>query len=110
MKDLREYLKEFKGKFFGDYVEVNEPIDQGKHETAAYLYLQEENGRFPVTLFKKTKDLKGGDSKFPILHNVFATRQYIAMAVGMEPSNYRMELATHMGELQKKPVNYDVIT
>ena len=108
-KDLRSYLEWFVKKYPEEFVEVGEVIDPAHHEVAAYLKLMEDRGRFPVTIFRQVKNLKGEPSQFPLVHNILATRSFLAMTVGLEPSNYRMGLVTRLGEMQESPIDYEVI-
>jgi len=109
-KDLRSFLELITQKCPGELNEVKEVIDPAHHEVAAYLKLLEDKGRLPVTIFHQVKDLNGESSKFPLVHNVFATRPSLAMAVGLEPSDYGMGLVTRLGEMQKNPIDYEIVT
>ena len=109
-KNLRSFLELVAKKSPEDLVEVKETMDPAHHEVAAYLKLMEDRGRLPVTIFRQVKDLNGEPSQFPLTHNVFATRPHLAMAVGMEPSEYGMELIARLVEMQEKPVDYEVVT
>ena len=108
-KDLRNYLAWLAKEYPEEFVEVKEVIDPAHHEVAAYLKVMEDKGRLPVTLFQKVKNQKGEPSEFPLVYNLFATRPLCAMAIGLKPSDYRMGLVTSFGDIQKKPVDYEVI-
>jgi UbiD family decarboxylase len=108
-KDLRSYLEWLATKHPEEFMEVKEAIDPAHHEVAAYLKLLEDKGQFPVTVFRQVKNLKGEPSQFPLVHNPFATRSLCAMAIGLEPSNYRMGLVKRLVEIQDRQIDYVVI-
>ena len=108
-KDLRSYLDSFKKEFPDKFVEVKESIDPPHHEVAAYLKLLEDKGELPVTLFQNVRNVQGTSSQFPLIHNIFATRSYCALAIGLEPSDFRTGLVTRFAEIQEKPIDYEVI-
>ena len=108
-QDLRSYLKKVSSKFPKEIIEVNEAIDPPNHEAAAYIKLIEDEGKFPVVLFKNVKNIKGEKSQFPLIHNIFATRPFCAMTIGLDPSNFRTGLTTSFGEMQEKPRDYEII-
>ena len=108
-KDLRSYLTSFKKEFPDRFIEEKESIDPPHHEVAAYLKLMEDKGELPVTLFQNVKNVHGKASHFPLIHNIFATRSYCALAIGMEPSNYRTGLVTRFAEIQENPIDYEVV-
>ncbi len=108
-KDLRGYLQELSKECPEQVVELKEVIDPGHHEVAAYLKLLEDEGQLPVTIFQQPRNLKGEPSQFPLVHNIFATRSFCAMGIGLEGSNCRTGLVTSFAEMQECPVNYEVI-
>jgi len=108
-KDLQTYLAIMAEKYPEELITVQDTIDQAQHEVSAYIELLEDKRRFPIVLFEHVKNINGEQSKFPLVHNLFATRSLCARAIGLDPSNYRMALVKHFGELQGKPIDYEVI-
>ena len=108
-KNLRDYLEKLEENHPDEFIRVTEPINPSRHEIAAYLKLMEDRGKLPVTLFQNVKNQKGVSSQFPLVHNIFATRPFCAMALNLDPSQYRMELVNRFAELEINPADYNII-
>lgn len=108
-QDLSGYLHELRDKHPGQVIEVKEDIDPSQHEISAYIKLLEGKGKYPVILFQRVKNSKGGLSQFPLVHNLFATRSFCATAIGLDSSNHGMGLVSRFGEMQDNPVDYEVV-
>ncbi len=91
--DLREYLDTLEETSPGDVLHVTETVDPAHYGVTAVLQKLEELGKFPLVIFERPLDLNGEPSPFPIVSNVYATRERCAMALGLRPDQARQELS-----------------
>lgn len=89
-KDLREFLAELKEKLPEKYVEVDKEINSRFEITALLRHLEKKN-KYPVLMCNNVLNLKGkGGNR--LITNVTADRKCIAVAIGLSPENWRVEL------------------
>src|SRR5205823_4811985 len=67
-------------------------LDPNLH-VSAYVAHLERKTRYPVIRFDRVRNLEGEPSIFPIVTNCFATREAIAVALGLGPAQAGVELA-----------------
>lgn len=91
--DLRQYLAEVEETLPADLVHVTEPVDPSRYGVTAVLQRLEDLGKFPLVLFDRPLDLNGEPSPFPIMTNVYATRERCAVALGLAPEQAYQELS-----------------
>ncbi len=108
-KNLQSHLEMLAKDYPASYLGENGPIDPAHHEVSAYLKLIEDEGRNAAVLFGKPKDQNGNPSRFRLAQNLFVTRSLCALALGLPPAEYRMELTKHFGKAQNSPVDYHVV-
>lgn len=77
-KDLRGFLNKLKRNWPGEILFINRRVDP-RFELSAVLKRLEMKNQFPAVLFNQV-----GDSKIPVLSNLFATRKRLAIALGCE--------------------------
>jgi 4-hydroxy-3-polyprenylbenzoate decarboxylase len=81
-KDLLEFLK---------FLEKNNHLKRITEEVSAHLEITEISRRFlekdgPALLFERVRKSDGELSEFPVLTNLFASKERIAMALGVKDS------------------------
>src|SRR5919201_5896234 len=91
--DLRDFLENLQERLPYDFVRVERPVSPKQFEVTALLQHLENQKKFPVLFFEKPLDLNGKPSAFPLLSNVFATRQRCALSLGMKPSDGELPLS-----------------
>ena len=96
-KDLRTYLAQLEKLMPADIVHVEREIDPKFEITAVTQHLENE-GKFPLIIFDKVKNLKGELSDFKVLTNLFGTRQKVAVALDLQPDQWRMETSLAFAE------------
>ncbi len=79
-KDLRSFIQKVEKEAPEHVLRVIREIDCS-HEIPALLQQLENLGKYPMVIFENPKNLKGKKSKFPVVTNVTASRQRIAMAI-----------------------------
>jgi len=92
--DLRRFIEGVKRQT-GDLVEIDKPVKPHEFEVTALLKQLEDKHRYPMVMFTKPSDLYGKLSRFPLISNVYATRERCAVALGVDPAtpNYDVSLA-----------------
>jgi len=90
-KNLRDFIKLLKEKAPEELM-IGEKLVDPKFEACTVLRKLELANKYPMAIFKNVKDLRGGKSAFPLVINMFATRKKLALALGLEPHQWKMEL------------------
>jgi len=91
--NLRGFLERLKRLLPCDYHHVEKQIAPAQFEVTALLQHLENEKRFPVLFFENPLTVEGKPSAFPLLSNVFATRQRCALALGMNPQDEGLALS-----------------
>ena len=91
--DLRAFLDDLQERLPYDFVRIERPVSPNQFEVTALLQHLENQKKFPVLFFEKPLDLNGKPSAFPLLSNVFATRQRCALSLGMKPNESELPLS-----------------
>jgi len=80
---LRRYLEELERDSPADVIHVRSAVNPGAFEATAVLQRLEECNRYPLVVFDKPQAQNGKPSAFPLVSNVFATRERCARALGL---------------------------
>src|SRR5499426_2485357 len=91
--DLRDFLDDLQERLPYDFVRIERPVSPHQFDVTALLQHLENQKKFPVLYFEKPLDLNGRPSAFPLLSNVFATRQRCALSLGMKPNEGELPLS-----------------
>src|SRR5574342_1100622 len=91
--DLRAFLDDLQERMPYDFVRIEKPVSPKQFEVTALLQHLENQKQFPVLFFEKPLNLNGKPSVFPLLSNVFATRQRCALSLGMKPNEGELPLS-----------------
>ena len=83
VNDLRAFLEKVRRET-GDLVEVERALRPAEFEATALLKHLEERKECPAVLFRNPQDVYGKPSRFPLLSNMYATRERCALALGVE--------------------------
>lgn len=99
-KNLRTYMEEVRAAMPDEFVRVGKEVDS-RFEATTVLRKLELEGRNPLTVFEKAKDLDGNVSAHPLVFNAFSSRKKICLALGMDVDDHKMglplELANRYG-------------
>ena len=93
-KDLQSFLKEVRVQT-GDLIEIDRPVRPDDFEVTALLKQLEDRRQYPAVLFNNPIDLNGKPCAFPLLSNMYATRERCAVMLDVDPTtpNYDVSLA-----------------
>ncbi len=79
-KDMHTYLENCERDFSSDVIRVKNEVDPA-FEIPAILQQIELKKREPVIVFERVRNLKGNISTFPVIINLFGSRQRLAYAL-----------------------------
>jgi 2,5-furandicarboxylate decarboxylase 1 len=91
--DLRNFLDDLQERLSDDFVRIERTVAPHHFEVTALLQHFENQKKFPVLLFENPLAMNGERSAFPLLSNVFATRQRCALSLGMKPNEGELPLS-----------------
>lgn len=103
-KSLQTFLHELRDQSPEDLLHIDKRVDPNNYDVTAFLEHLTQRKRFPVTLFHKTLNQRQQDSQFPIVSNVFGTRERIARAIGVKVEDAGMEVALEYARLEREKV------
>lgn len=93
MLTMKDYLDSLKEQHSQEVLVIEDEVNPATFEVTAILQCLETIGKCPLVYFAKPLNLKGKISKFPIITNVFATRERCALAMGLDPSQCKLPLS-----------------
>jgi 2,5-furandicarboxylate decarboxylase 1 len=102
--DLRAFLRILEERYPGEIIRVEHEVEPAKYEVSAVLKHLENRGKFPLVHFERPKDVQGRPSVFPLLSNIFASRERIALALDMSPEQSGMPLSLEYARRLENPV------
>ncbi len=79
-KDLRTFIEKLKAEAPDQFLEVGKEIDC-RFEIPAFLQYLEDNGKYPLVLFRNVKNVNGISPSLQVISNLAAARERIAMAI-----------------------------
>ena len=106
-KDLRTHLEALKGSPPEFFREFNKPLSPEYELSATLLHLEEKN-EYPTVLFTNVQNLLG-ETGHRVLMNLTASRENLAVACGLDRSQFRMDLSHKLIALYDQPVKPVVI-
>src|SRR5215469_8607119 len=90
--DLRRFIEGVKRQT-GDLLEIDKPVKPHEFEVTALLKQLEDKQRYPMVLFRQPLNVNGDPSRFPLLSNVYSTRERCAVMLGVDPSTPNYEVS-----------------
>ncbi|HLQ62127.1 MAG TPA: UbiD family decarboxylase [Candidatus Acidoferrales bacterium] len=90
---LRSYLARLEREHSDWIVHVSGPVDPARFGVTAVLQKLEDHGHYPLVVFDQPLDLFGEPSRFPLVTNIYATRERCALALGLRAEQAFQELA-----------------
>ncbi|MBI2368754.1 MAG: UbiD family decarboxylase [Deltaproteobacteria bacterium] len=109
-KDLGSFLTRIRREFPRELLDVKKPIRPHMWEVSALLKHLEDQGRFPITVFHNPKNLLDKDSAFPLVMNLFASRERCALALGLPPERSRLEMSLEFARREQRRVDPKVMS
>lgn len=106
-KDLRTHLAALKEGPPELFREFKKPLSP-EYELSAILMRLEEKKEFPTVLFNNVKNLLG-EPGHRVLMNLTASRENLAVACGLDRSQFRMDVTNKLLRLYDQPIKPAVI-
>ena len=92
-KDLRSYLSKMRKEYPQHIVTIEKEVDPLSFEVSAIMQQLIDQNRHPVVLFNKTRNVNRRPSTFPMVDNVFSTRELCALGLDLPPGKSDMALS-----------------
>ncbi len=90
--NLRAYLAQLERDHPEWVVHVAKPVDPARFQVTAVLQRLENRNRFPLVVFDQPLNLHGEPARFPLVTNMYATRERCAVALGLRPEQAHLDL------------------
>lgn len=104
-RTLRFFLQQLQERLPNNFVRVQRTVAPARFEVTALLQHLEDDKKFPVCFFEAPLNLKNEPSAFPLLSNVFATRQRCALALGMSAEDGGLPLSLEYARREEKLIS-----
>lgn len=92
-RDLRDFIDRIDREHPGEILRIKDEIDPASFEATAILANLEQRGLYPMVLFERPLNQLGQVSPFPLLTNVYASRNRCALALGLQAHQHQSELS-----------------
>ena len=99
-KDLRTFIQHLEASAPDELLYIDKEVES-KLEATAVLRKLELADKMPMVIFNNPTDINGKKAQTPLLFNAFATRRKLAMAIGLEPHQDKMELPLALAGMYK---------
>src|SRR5919199_1875229 len=108
-KDLSGFISRISAEFPDQVVSIRRPIRAAEYEVSAILQHLDDRGEYPMTLFEQPFNMLGEPSEFPIVSNVFGTRERCALALDLPPEQAKLPLSLEYARRERQPIAPQVI-
>jgi UbiD family decarboxylase len=108
-KDVLSFLRALGEVLPDDLVTINKTVNPADFEVTALLQHLEDAGKYPALLFEKPINLKGEVSEFKLATNIYATRQRCALALDLDPGEWKLGLSLEYARREETLVEPVVI-
>jgi UbiD family decarboxylase len=109
VKDLTTYLDSIKDDP-ADFRSVSRPVNPMKFDVTGLLENLDHRGQFPTVQFENPLDVHGDPSIFPLVSNLWATRERCADSAGVPRSQAGVELGLRLAETVDKKIDPVIIS
>src|SRR5919199_6291693 len=99
---LREFLALLEERYPDQLVRVSREVDPANFDVTAILQHLENRGRYPLVCFERPRNLLGEVSRFPLISNVYATRERCAVALGLPPEQAMLGLSLEYARREER--------
>lgn len=106
VKDLGSYLDTISDDP-GEYRAVSRPVNPMDFDVTAILEHLDRKGEYPTVAFENPLDMHGDPSQFPLVANLWATRERCAHAVGLPREEAGAQLGLRFADMvdrRREPV------
>ncbi len=107
-KSLGSYLNSIRGRA-REFRTVSREVNPLDFDITAILEHLDRRREYPAVLFERTRNVHGDASEFPVLSNLWGTRERCAEMLGLPPEQSRRELGLHFSKLVSQRVEPQVV-
>src|SRR5215208_3333434 len=108
-KDLSGFISRISAEFPDQVVTVRRPVRASEYEVTAILQHLDDAGQYPMALFEQPINMLGEGSEFPIVSNVFGTRERCALALDLPPEQSKLPLSLEFARREREQVTPQAI-
>jgi 2,5-furandicarboxylate decarboxylase 1 len=109
-KTVESYLDRLQEKLPRDLILIKKSVNPARFDVTAILQHLENRGMYPALLFDNALNLKGERSAFRLLTNVFATRQRCALALDLDPLQWKLDLSLEYAKRENRQIEPEVVS
>lgn len=109
MFTLRNFLDQLRAQDPEQLLTVPDPLNPAAFECTAVLQHLENRNRYPLVYFERPLNLLGEPSAFPLVSNVFASRERCALALGLDPADCNLPLSLEYARREDQMIAPTVI-
>lgn len=102
-QDLSTFIAQYEKKYPDEIVHIEKEIDS-KWEVTSLIEKLEKMRKYPIVIFHKVKTIDGQPSGFPLIMNVFASRERCARMIGSNFEDYSIDFARKSRQEKRKPM------
>ena len=110
MRTIESYLRQVGEALPQDLVTISEPVKPSQFEVTALLQHLENAGKYPLLLFENPLNLHGEKSVFRLATNIYATRQRCALALDLDPADWKLGLSLEYARREDKLIKPVIIS
>ncbi len=103
-KDLQSYLGTVEKDFPQHLVRIKKEIDPLSFEVSAIIQHLANEKKHPIVLFENTKAVNRSGSHFPLVDNLFSTRELCALALELPPGKSGLELSLEFSKRETRQI------
>lgn len=108
-KDLSGFINRICAEFPDQVVTIRRPVRASEYEVTAILQHLDDRGQYPMALFEQPINMLGEASEFPIVSNIYATRERCALALDLPPEQRRLDLSLEFARRERHPIPWQVV-
>ncbi len=109
-KDLSGFISRISAEFPDQVVTIRRPVRASEYEVTAILQHLDDRGEYPMALFEQPINMLGEPSEFPIVSNVFGTRERCALALDLPPEQGKLPLSLEYARRERQQIEPQVIS
>jgi 2,5-furandicarboxylate decarboxylase 1 len=102
-KDLSSFIADYEKEYPDEVVHIDKEI-HSRWEATALVEKLEKLRKFPIVIFDNVRTIDGRRSEFPLIMNVFASRERCARTIGSNFEEYSIDFARKSKVEKRKPI------
>ena len=108
-KDLQSFLNKVEKQYPQNLLTIEKEVDPLSFEISGIIKHLIDQNSHPIVLFMNTKNVNRNKSYFPVVDNVFATRELCALGLDLPPERSDMSLGLEFSKREAQKIEPIVI-